>query len=97
MHEKQMKNNSWTSKISVRWREDEMRKGVFIWRLWVGEGKRKTRLVRKETAEMEEAGIPSKTKENSFQMLHLLPRNKGRDTLWGSNVCARKKPVNTMC
>ncbi len=68
-----------------------MRKGVFIWRMWVGKGERKTRHVREETAEMEEAGIPSKTKENSIPMLHLLPRNKGRDTLRGSNACAKKK------
>ena len=73
-----------------------MRKGVFIWRMWVGKGERKTRHVREETAEMEEAGIPSKTKENSSPMLHLLPRNKGAGHFAGIQ-CVREKNGNNMC
>ncbi len=87
---KKMKNNAWTSKISVRWRKDEMRKGVFIWRMWVGKGKRKTRHVREETAEMEEAGIPSKNQGKLFPNATFIAKKQGAGHFAGIQ-CARGK------
>ncbi len=61
-----------------------------------GQGKRKTRHVREETAEMKEAGIPSKTKETLPQCYIYCQETRGRDTLRGSNACAEKNG-NNMC